>query len=71
MGINNKTFGGSRHKDPPEERERRIEALRRKIHVSGGNGAAYSRSVGVPRNSIQKMLMGEVRVTDRALGVKS
>lgn len=40
------------------------------IQANGGNASEYCRAVGLPRSSCAKMLSGEVRVTDRALGIE-
>lgn len=39
------------------------------IQANGGNASQYCRRAGIPRSSCSKMLSGEVRVTDRALGI--
>lgn len=53
-------------KDMDKEDERR-RVLRSKINAAGGM-KVYSDKVGITSKTIQKMLIGDTRVSDRALG---
>lgn len=57
-----------RTKEQIEENERRIMALWMMVQANGGNCSAYARKIGIKRCSIQNMLSGTMRVTDKALG---
>lgn len=57
--------------DKYKERERRILALKMIIKANGNNASEYARQLGMSRSSISKMLMGEQRVSNRALGLNN
>lgn len=57
----------ARTPDELAEQERRREALRLMVRANGGP-KAYAERVGITAGVIGKMLIGESRVSDRALG---
>jgi predicted transcriptional regulator len=57
--------------DKYREDERRRETLRRCVNDAGGNSSEYARRLGINRSGISKMMSGEQRVSDRALGKKN
>lgn len=56
-------------KDSIKEQERRRKALRMMIIANGNSFSEYGKRVGISRSTIHKMLSGEQRVSDRALGL--
>lgn len=55
-------------KEQIHERERRIKALRLMINSNAESIAEYARKVKIKRGDISKMLSGEIKVTEKALG---